>query len=453
MKNLKTSWPLEAKLQVEEKELVGKRIQMKYQKGWQDLPNNITLSDINYDVDEVEFKSDKIKIEFRSTPGENFGKKDDIDPIEDITVIFTTFWHLDNANKPNFAVGAVLENIQPQSREAHIRVISRCKNENRCACNITGITSLKMTSPPDYIVGKVSKLNFDLVLKNSGDESALNTKVRFYSSIINPTNNANTKPKGDRIFEVKAGTDSSITEGSTEEKSIWKWIINPGKSRITTSSFKFQLDDRVNFPEQGSPPEEFKVEVEAWCCNSGNCKSDVFNHTVDPALSFEYKSEVKWEKVNTDEGKQTVEFDDDSRNVPFSQTFMITNKGPSPTVEKTQLKIFIPETKLVKSQNVQIENWKGERENCTKELPRRIPLSMKCEGAKEVISCQGSCSVCTSCIPYTCNLKSDWKKRKSYKINVPMSFSATNAEHNAYAVCVYAKVEGIFSIRGHSQTM
>ena len=124
MKDLETSWPLEAELQIAEKELVGKRIQMKYQDGWQDLPNNITLSAIKYDDDELEFKSDKIRIEFRSTPGENFGKKDDTDLVKDITVIFATFWQLDNANKPNSAVGAVLENIQPQIREAKIRVQS-----------------------------------------------------------------------------------------------------------------------------------------------------------------------------------------------------------------------------------------------------------------------------------------------------------------------------------------
>ena len=72
-----------------------------------------------------------------------------------------------------------------------------------------------------------------------------------------------------------------------------------------------------------------------------------------------------------------------------------------------------------------------------------IPLQMKCEGAKEVISCQGT----TICAPYTCNLEPGWKKGKSYKINVPMSFSATDAEHSAYAVCVHAQVdvEGIFS--------
>ena len=439
--NQKTSWPLEAELKIEEKELVGKRIQMKYQKGWQDLPNNITLSDIKYDGDEFEFKSDKIKIEFRSIEGKNFGKKDDTDPVKDITVNFTTFWHLDNANKPNSAVGAVLENIQPQSREAEIKVQSGCKDVKKCECDITEITSLKMNSPPNqnYIVGEDSKLNFDLVLKNDGNESALNTIVRFYSSIINPTNNANTKPKGDRIFEVKVGTDSSITEGNTEEKPIWEWKINPGKSS-TTSSFKFQLDDKVNFPEQGSPSEKFKVKVETSCCRSGKCLSNTFDHTVDQAFSFEYKSEVKWE--DTDKGKPSVKFGDDSRNVPFSQTFMITNKGPSPTVEKTKLEIFIPETKRVKSKYVQIENWNGTRENCTKEPSGTISLSMNCKGAKEVISCQGT----TNCAPYTCYLNSDWKKGKPYKINVPMSFSATNAEHSDYAVCVYAKVEGNFSM-------
>ena len=288
MRNLKTSWPLEAELQISEKELAGKRIQMKYQTGWQDLPNNITLSAIKYDVDEFEFKSDTIKIEFRSIAGENFGKKDDTIPVKDITVNFATFWQLDNANKPNSAVGAVLENIQPQSREAGIRVQSGCKDVKKCQCDINGITSLKMTSPPNqnYIVGKVSKLNFDLVLKNNGNESALNTKVRFYSSLLNPTNNSNTKPKGDSIFEVKAGNDSITTEGNTEAKPIWEWKINPGKSNITTSSFKFQLDDKVNFPEQGSPPEKFKVQVETWCCDSGNCVSTVFEKTVDQALSF-----------------------------------------------------------------------------------------------------------------------------------------------------------------------
>ena len=135
MKNLKTSWPLEAELQISEKELCGKRIQMKNQTGWQDLPNSITFSAIKYDVDEFEFKSDTIKIEFRSIPGENFGKIDDTNLVKDITVNFATFWQLDNANKPNSAVGAVLENIQPQSREAGIRVQSGCKDVKKCECD------------------------------------------------------------------------------------------------------------------------------------------------------------------------------------------------------------------------------------------------------------------------------------------------------------------------------
>ena len=99
--------------------------------------------------------------------------------------------------------------------------------------------------------------------------------------------------------------------------------------------------------------------------------------------------------------------------------------------------------KLVKSQNVQIEGVG----NCIKKPSGTIQLSMNCKGGKEAISCQGT----TNCAPYTCNLNSGWKKDKSYKINVPMSFSATNAEHSKYAVCVYAKVfgkylEGIFSM-------
>ena len=256
---------------------------MKYQTGWQDLPNNITLSAIKYDVDEFEFKSDTIKIEFRSIAGENFGKKSKYpNPVKDITVNFATFWQLDNANKPNSAVGAVLENIQPQSREAHIRVQSGCKDVKKCQCDINGITSLKMTpANQNYI-----DVDLDLVLKNNGNEPALNTKVRFYSSLLNPTNNSNTKPKGDSIFEVKAGNDSITTEGNTEAKPIWEWKINPGKSSTHYFSLRFPLYDKVNFPEQGSPPEKFKVQVETWCCNSGNCVSTVFEKTVDQALSF-----------------------------------------------------------------------------------------------------------------------------------------------------------------------
>ena len=74
-----------------------------------------------------------------------------------------------------------------------------------------------------------------------------------------------------------------------------------------------------------------------------------------------------------------------------------------------------------------------------------IPLSMKCKGAKEVKEVISPGQGTTNCASYTCNLKPDWKKGKSYKINVPMSFSATDAKHSAYAVCVYARVEGILS--------
>jgi len=151
-------------------------------------------------------------------------------------------------------------------------------------------------------------------------------------------------------------------------------------------------------------------------------------------LSFEYKSEVKWEKVVTYEPKQTVLFDDDSGEVPFTQTFKITNKGPSPTQEKTQLKIYIPETILDKSKHVQIIDGK----NCTKDVTGMIDLAMSCKGAKEVISCRGI----TNCAPYTCNIDGGWSKGKSYEINVPMSFSAKDAKHSAYTVCVHAKVEG-----------
>ena len=431
----KTSWPLKAKLQIAE----DKRIQMKYlNSGWQELPNNITISDIKFTD---EFRSDKIKIQFKSIAGENFGKLDDAEPVDPIKIKFTTFWELDHANKPsNTGVGAVLENVgKPTWKRAEIKVQSGCKDVENCECDVK-LTSLKMTSPPNqnYIVGEASKLNFDLVLENSGVESALNTRVRLMSSIINPTTNADNKPKGDGIFDVKEWKPTTTTEGNSEEKSFWEWKIAAiGKNSSKTASFKFQLN-KVNFTGQESPLEKFNIQVDT-CCKKppvAVCVSKTFKEEADPALSFKHLSKVKWEKVDTDEGKQTVEFGDDSREVQFSQTFMITNKGHSPTLEKTQLKIFIPETKLVKSKNVQIENWQGEREDCTKEPSGTIPLSMNCKGAKEVISCQGT----TNCQPYKCNLKPDWKKGKSYKINVPMSFSATDAEHSAYAVCVYAKV-------------
>ena len=116
-----TKWPLKAELQIAEQ--VGKRLQMKYQNsGWQDLPHNITISNIKYDGDE--FKRDKIKIELKSIAGENFGKKDDAEPVEPIKIRFTTFWELDHANKPlNTGVGAVLENLnEPTWKEAVINV-------------------------------------------------------------------------------------------------------------------------------------------------------------------------------------------------------------------------------------------------------------------------------------------------------------------------------------------
>ena len=439
-----TSWPLKAELKIAEQ--AGNRLQMKYQNsGWQDLPNNVTISNIKHDGDE--FKRDKIKIEFKSIAGKNFGKIDDAEPVPPIKIRFTTVWELDHANKPsNTGVGAVLENVGERIwKEAVINVQSGCKDVDNCECDVK-LISLKMTSPnQNYIVGEVSKLNFDLVLENSGVESALNTTVRLMSSIINPTNNKDNKPKGEGVFDVKVYNDSATTEGNSEEKSFWEWKIAAiRKKDLTTARFKFQLN-KVNFTGLESPLEKFNIAVDTWCKKTGAAvgSSDTFEEEADQALSFQYISKVKWEKVDTDDAKQTVSFGDDRKKEPFSQTFTITNKGPSPTVEKTQLEIFIPETKLVKSQNVQIEGVG----NCIKKPSGTIQLSMNCKGGKEAISCQGT----TNCAPYTCNLNSGWKKDKSYKINVPMSFSATNAEHSKYAVCVYAKVfgkylEGIFSI-------
>ena len=432
-KDQRTSWPLKAKLQIAEQE---KKIQMKYLNSeWQELPNNITIDNITFTN---EFKSDKIKIEFKSIAGENFnfGKKDDAEPVDPINIKFTTFWELDHANKPsNTGVGAVLENVdEPTRNEAVINVESGCKDVENCICDVK-LTSLEMTSPSDqnYIVGEVSKLNFDLVLENSGNESALNTKVRLISPIINPTNNANNKPKGDSLYDVEEWEDPTTTE-TTTYKYMWQWKIAAiSNKRPKTVSFKFQLD-KVNFTGQDSPLEKFNVEVITWCDRA----SQELKGGASQALNFKYKSEVKWD---TDEAKNPVSFNDDSGEVPFTQTFQITNKGPSPKREKTQLKIYIPETKLVKSKYVQIIDGKN-LHNCTKDITGTISLSMTCNGAKEVISCQGN----TKCAPYTCNIDQNWKKGKSYKINVPMSFSATNAEHKAYEVCVYAKVEGIFYI-------
>ena len=282
----RTSWPLKAELQIVEQ--VGKRIQMKYQNGeWQDLPNNITISNIKYDDDE--FKSDKIKIEFKSTAGKNFGKKNDNEPVEDIKIKFTTFWELDHANKPlNNAVGAVLENLdEPTWNEAVINVESAgCKDVQNCECDVK-LTSLKMTSPlnHNYIVGEPSELNFDLVLENSGDESALNTKVQLISSIINPTNNANNKPKGDSVSDVEELRVSTTTEGNSEERSIWQWKIPTiGKKRNKTASFKFQLD-KVNFAGQESPLEKFNIKVITWC----NRVLTQFKKEADQELSFKYE--------------------------------------------------------------------------------------------------------------------------------------------------------------------
>ena len=352
----KKSWPLKAKLLIEEQ--VGKRILMKNpSRGWQELPNNITISGIKFA--DNEFESDKIRIKFKSIAGKNFGKKDDAAPVDPIRIKFTTFWELDN-NPSNTGVGAVLQNVdKPIEKEAVINVESACKDWENCECDVK-LTSLEMTSPPNqhYIVGEVSKLNFDLVLDNSGDESALNTTVQLFSSIMNPTKNANNKPKGDSVAYVENITIIETKEGNTEEKFIWEWKIPAiGKKTQTTASFKFQLD-KVNFTGQESPLEKFNIKVIPWC----NRNSKTLLKEADQALSFKYVSEVKWEKRDTDETKQTVPFDDGSRKVPFSQTFMITNKGPSQTVEDTQLKIYVPHTKLVKSINVQIDG-----KNCTKD--------------------------------------------------------------------------------------
>ena len=343
---------------------------------------------------------------------------------------------MDHVNKPsNPGVGAVLENVvEPTWKEAVINVESGCKDVKNCECDVK-LTSLKMTSPlnHNYIVGEPSKLNFDLVLENSGDESALNTPVQLISSIINPTNNVNNKPKGD-VSDVEEFIVSTTTEGNSEEKLIWQWKIPTiGKKRSKTASFKFQLD-KVNFTGQESPLEKFNIKVIPWCKRT----STEFNHTVDQTLSFKHESKVRWEKLDTDEEKKTVLFDDDSGDVPFSQTFKITNKGPSPTQEKSQLKIYVPET--VNSKSVQIDGKDGWK-NCTKKASGTIPLSMTCKGAKEVIACQGK----TICADYTCDIDADWSKGKSYEIKVPMFFSSKDAKHSAYAVCVHAKVEGIYS--------
>ena len=121
-------------------------------------------------------------------------------------------------------------------------------------------------------------------------------------------------------------------------QATYSWEFKPGlipRSSTKTIKLHFPLKT-VDFVEKG--PGNYKENFEVLYTSECEGKSKLEKKT--KALSYKYESKLTAEQLEDDSGK-VIEFDEET--VKVSQTFKITNKGPSNIFENTTVKIYVPQ--------------------------------------------------------------------------------------------------------------
>ena len=122
-------------------------------------------------------------------------------------------------------------------------------------------------------------------------------------------------------------------------QATYSWKFKPGLipgSSTKTIKLRFPLQ-AVDFDEKGpgNYKENFEVSYTS-DCDGGDGKPEKKTKT----LSYKYESKLTAEQLEDDSGK-VIEFDEET--VKVSQTFKITNKGPSKIFENATVKIYVPQ--------------------------------------------------------------------------------------------------------------
>ena len=122
-------------------------------------------------------------------------------------------------------------------------------------------------------------------------------------------------------------------------QATYSWKFKPGlipRNSAKTIKLRFPLE-AVDFVEKG--PGNYKENFEVLYtseCGEGDGKLE----KKTKALSYKYESKLTAEQVEDDSGK-VIEFHEET--IKVSQTFKITNKGPSNIFDNTTVKIYVPQ--------------------------------------------------------------------------------------------------------------
>ena len=192
IKRVSSGWKKESSLKDETKKLVG----------------NYTLKNIKLS-ESISGKGEKVvkvNITFKSPNRKNYGKPNPDVEVAPIKIKLTQNWQLDEDQRANDVVGAVLEPLETlPSEDAEIDVISGCQNPERCNCDMA-FNNLSLTfedGADDYIAGNGGKMIFELLLENSGFETSLNNSIKMISESKLPIPEgaiiANLKPSSTQV--------------------------------------------------------------------------------------------------------------------------------------------------------------------------------------------------------------------------------------------------------------
>ena len=135
-------------------------------------------------------------------------------------------------------------------------------------------------------------------------------------------------------------------------QATYSWEFKPGlipRSSTKTIKLHFPLKT-VDFVEKG--PGNYKENFEV--LYTSECDGvDGKREKKKKALSYKYESKLTAEQVEDDSGK-VIEFDEET--VKVSQTFKITNKGPSTIFENATVKIYVPQDDLLENVSEKINS-------------------------------------------------------------------------------------------------
>ena len=168
IKRISPGWKKESSLEDETKKLVG----------------NYTLKNIKL-LEPSSGKGEKVvEVDITFKSPNNFGKPNPDVEVDPIKIKLIQNWQLDEDQRTNDVVGAVLEPLETlPSKIAKINVISGCQNPDKCNCEMA-FNNLSLTfedEAEDYVAGNGGKMIFELLLENSGFETSLDNRIIMIS--------------------------------------------------------------------------------------------------------------------------------------------------------------------------------------------------------------------------------------------------------------------------------